>query len=367
LQQRSKKRWVIKLGTGVLTSSEAQLEPKQIAALCEEIVQLKKQDIEVIIVSSGAIGLGMGKLDLTKRPTRTSTLQSCAAIGQSLLIDTWQAGFEPFGITVAQLLLTDEDVRARKRHIGIKNLIDELLSMGVVPIINENDSVITEEIQFGNNDILSALVASLAKAELLAILSTAPGLIDMKGSGEIIPIIEAITPDIEAMAGGTTSATAVGGMISKVQAAKVALRSGTNVFIGSGFKASILSELFHGSATGTFFLSKRLPMRSRKRWIAFFQKPQGKLYADAGATIALIENGRSLLAKGITKAEGSFERGALVEVINQNGFSIARGISHYSSEQLKDVIGLSSAQIKERFPEHKHIEVIHRDSLVLTA
>lgn len=359
------KRLVIKFGTGLLTSGQAHLDFERIQGLCKAIASLHEQGFEVILVSSGSIGMGMKQLGLNRRPTHMHMLQACASIGQNCLMDTWKKGFEPFDLTVAQLLLTHDDVRTRKRHVGIKNLLEELLKQKVIPIINENDSVSTEEIKFGDNDILSALVASLTKADLLAILSTAPGLLDLKGSGELIPVVETITPKIEAMAGGTTSPTAVGGMISKIHAAKVATRSGCNTFIGSGYDPQIIEQLASGSATGTLFMSKRLSMRSRKRWIAFFQKSQGTLTVDAGAQEALISQGKSLLAKGITQAEGSFKEGALVDILDTTGTAFARGIATYSSQDLQTIPGSASPTIREQFPKRKRLEVIHRDSLVI--
>lgn len=359
------KQLVIKFGTGLLTSGQAHLDFERIQGLCKAIATLHKQGFEIILVSSGSIGMGMKQLGLERRPTHMHMLQACAAIGQNLLMHTWQKGFEPFGHSVAQLLLTHDDLRTRKRHVGIKNVLEELLHQKVIPIINENDSISTEEIRFGDNDILSALVASLTKADLLAILSTVPGLLDLQGSGELISVVETITPEIEAMAGGTTSPTAVGGMISKIHAAKVATRSGCNTFIGSGYNADIIEQLASGTASGTLFMSKRLTMRSRKRWIAFFQKPQGILTVDAGAHEALVSQGKSLLAKGITQTEGTFKEGDLVDIANPRGSLFARGIATYNNQDLQSIRGNSSAAIRGQFPKRKRLEVIHRDSLVI--
>jgi glutamate 5-kinase len=248
------KRIVIKLGTGLLTSGVGKLDITRIKKLSEKFTLFKKQGMEVIIVSSGAIGLGMGRLNLKKRPTDLATLQACAAIGQTILVDTWQNAFDPCKITVAQLLLTQDDIRGRNRHVNIKNTIEKLLSLDIVPIINENDSISTEEITFGDNDILSALVSSLTRAQMLLILSTIPGLIDRKGSGKIVPVVKELTPEIEHMAQGTKSITAVGGMRSKIQAAKIAIRSGCGVFICNGNKPEILEQLLSTKAQGTFFI-----------------------------------------------------------------------------------------------------------------
>lgn len=359
------KRIVIKLGTGILTQGVGTLDTERIHGLCREIAALHERNHEIIIVSSGAVGLGMGRLGLTRRPSRLATLQMCAAVGQSMLIETWQQGFLPHNRIVAQILLTREDVRARNRHLAIRDLIEETLAKGIIPIINENDSVSTAEIKFGDNDILSAMVASLAKAQLLVILSTAPGLIDMKGSGQIVPLVETITADIEAMAGGTTSATAVGGMITKIEAARLANRSGVGVFLGSGSRPEILSELAQGRAKGTFFVPGRATLASRKRWLAFFQQPKGTVTIDEGAVEALKQRGGSLLAKGIQSCHGSFAAGEVIGLQDSGGKSIGRGISQFSSKEINQIAGHGRDQLKQAFPNRRRHEVIHRDTLVI--
>ena len=274
------KRIVVKLGTGVLTSGVGQLDRARIAAVCAEVAALRARGTEVIIVSSGAVGLGMGALALAKRPHDLSKKQACAAIGQNLLMQTWQAGFAPHRLTVAQVLLTHEDLRARARYLGVQETLRQLVAYGTIPIINENDAVSAAEIKFGDNDTLSAMVASLAEAQYLVILSTAPGLIDLRGTKQIIPVVERITPEIEAMAGGTTSETAVGGMVSKISAAKLATRSGCGVFIASGAEPEILAKLLAGRGPGTFFVPNGLPLEAKKRWLAYFQRPAGTIFVN---------------------------------------------------------------------------------------
>lgn len=241
------KRIVIKLGTGVLTTGIGNLDTERISALCNQVKALRERGIEVILVSSGSIGLGMGKLGLEKRPKDLASLQACAAVGQSILINTWQKGFDPHELTVAQILLTREDLRAKHRHNAVFETVERLLANGTVPIVNENDTVSATEIKFGDNDTLSALVASVTNADLLFILSNIPGLIDMQGSGEVIPVVETITPEIEAMAQGTQQETSVGGMVSKLSAAKIAQRAGCGVIIGSGKDASLFDHLLEGA------------------------------------------------------------------------------------------------------------------------
>ncbi|MBT5690917.1 MAG: glutamate 5-kinase, partial [Opitutae bacterium] len=214
------KRVVLKLGTGVISLDVGRLNEQRIDQLCHKVAKWKREGYEPLLVSSGAVGLGMGLLGFDQRPADMATLQACAAVGQSQLIEIWQRAFSQHGLKIAQVLLTREDLRSRERHLGVRATLDKLLSHGVVPIINENDTVSNEEIKFGDNDVLSALVASLVKAERLVILTTVMGLIDFEGSGNLVSVVENITPSIEAMAGGTRSVTAVGGMISKIEAAK---------------------------------------------------------------------------------------------------------------------------------------------------
>lgn len=358
------RRLVIKLGTGILTSGIGERNTARIDGICTQVAQLQRQGKQILIVSSGAVGMGMGRLGLKKRPTKLSSLQKCAAIGQSLLIENWQRGFNPFGLHVAQLLLTREEVRSRNCHVAFRDLLEELLSEGIIPIINENDSVSTDEFKFGDNDILAALIASVIKAGLLTILSTAPGLIDRKGDGSLISVVEMLTPEIEAMAEGSSSATAVGGMISKLQAAKIATQSGCGLFIGSGHHPEILSQIFTGQARGTFFIPAQQKLSAHKRWLAFFEQPKGMLEVDAGAEKALREMGSSLLAKGVTGYSGSFAKGDNVDVARPDGIPFARGITQFDHRDLAKIVGKDTQKIQCLFPHRRRCEVIHRDALV---
>jgi glutamate 5-kinase len=361
------RRIVVKVGTNVLTTGVGELNEERVRSFCKQVAGLHEKGIQVILVSSGAVGLGMGKLGLLKRPKAIEKLQACAAVGQSILTQTWQKHFEPFGIVVAQILLTRDDVRGRKRHLAIMRTMETLLSEGVVPIINENDSVSAEEleIKFGDNDILSALVASLTKAQVLAILTTVTGLLDLNDNGRLIPIVEKITPEIEALAQGTNSETSIGGMTSKIEAAKVATRSESGVFIGSGATENILLDLLKGSAEGTYFIPSDIPLESRKRWLAFFAKPQGKIVVDSGAALALRNGGGSLLAKGIMSCDSEFMADTLIEVSDPEGKVIARGLVRFTSKELNTILGKSSEQIASSFPERSKLDVIHRDDLVV--
>jgi glutamate 5-kinase len=362
---RAPARIVVKLGTGVLTSGVGQLNEGRIAAICAQIAALRARGTEVIVVSSGAVGLGMGRLGLPRRPKVLSRKQACAAVGQSLLMQTWQRGFDPHGITVAQVLLTHDDLRVRARHLAVRETLEELLDYGAVPVINENDTVSAAEIKFGDNDTLSALVASMACAQHLVVLSTAPGLIDLPGTGEIVPVVEKITPEIEAMAGGTTSETAVGGMVSKIAAARLAVRAGCGMFIASGAEPDILPRLFAGTAPGTFFVPSGIPLEARKRWLAHFQRPKGTLHVDARAVPVLRDQGRSLLAIGVTGHRGSFGAGDVVDIAGPDGIAFARGKAAFSDREIAAVAGKTTGELRARYPGRKRLEVVHRNDLVL--
>lgn len=299
-------RLVVKVGSGVVGSG---VEP-----LVAQIAGLRKQGRQVVLVSSGAIAAGMGVLGLKQRPQSLAQLQACAAIGQGKLMAAYDALFGKHGIHVAQVLLTHDDLRSRQRHLSARNTLFQLLDDGVVPIINENDTVAVEEIKFGDNDRLGALVATLVDADLLVILSHVEGLLDRES--RLVPVVPAITREIEAMAGGTDRATSVGGMKSKIEAAKIVTRSGIPMIISNELSGE----------RGTVFLPAG-KLTSRKRWIAFFQKPAGSIVVDDGAKRALCDGGKSLLAKGVVRTEGKFSAGDVVSVQDRTGAEFARGLA----------------------------------------
>jgi glutamate 5-kinase len=362
---RAPRRIVVKLGTGVLTSGIGQLDTDRIAAVCTEIAALRARGLEVIVVSSGAVGLGMGRLGLKRRPQEIARKQACAAVGQSLLVQTWQRGFDPHHITAAQVLLTHDDLRGRSRHLGVRAALEEILDYGAVPVINENDTVSAIEIKFGDNDTLSALVASLTGADLLIILSTAPGLVDLRGSGHVLPVVEKITPEIEALAGGTTSETAVGGMVSKIAAARLATRAGCGVFIASGAEPRILERLLAGDNPGTFFVPSGLRLEARKQWLAYFQRPAGAILVNPCAVPVLRDQGRSLLPVGVTGVRGSFAAGDIVDILDPEGRPFARGRTTFSDDEIPAIAGKKSPEVKTLFPQRRRVEVVHRNDLVL--
>jgi glutamate 5-kinase len=347
-------RVVVKLGTGVLTDSRKQPDPAQMGQLAAQLAQQRQAGKEVVVVSSGAVGAGMGALGYEKRPAELAELQACAAVGQSRLMATYERLFGAFGLAVAQILLTHEDLAHHERHLNARNTLITLLRHGVVPVINENDVVSFTELRFGDNDKLSALVASLLPADLLVILTTVDGLIEGFGHAQArtIGTVERIDGSLESIAGGTSSATAVGGMGSKLQAAKIAVRSGIPVVIASGRKKESLARVLAGEEEGTLFVPHPGRLRGRKRWIAFFHHPRGTVFVDAGARKALRESGKSLLPPGIARCEGRFAAGEVVRICDLDGTEFARGIAAFGA-----------AEIQAR--QLRRTEVVHRDNLVI--
>lgn len=360
----AKRRVVLKFGTGILTLGGGLLNLERISDFCSDVAALRNEGTEFVIVSSGAVGLGMGKLGLQQRPQELQVQQACASIGQAKLIQDWQKSFDPFGITVGQILLTREDLRSRQRHLAARATIEHLLALGVIPIINENDAISAEEIKFGDNDMLSALTSSLIHAELLVILSTAPGLMENPIDGAIVPVVEQITERIEAMAGGTTSATAVGGMVSKIEAAKVATRSGTTVIICSGEQDRAIHKALSEGHSGTRFLANADALPARKRWIAYFEDVLGTIVVDEGARTALCQHGSSLLVPGIVSIEGDFPAEGKVEITDEKGQVFARGLSSQSAAKLRLLLQ-EARHADAAAPRGKVAEAVHRDSLVL--
>ncbi len=347
-------RLVVKLGTGVLTDSRKQPDPAQLEQLVAQVAALRKAGKEIVLVTSGAVGTGMGALGYEKRPNGLAELQACAAVGQPRLMATYAELFTKHGLHVAQVLLTHDDLEHHERHLNARNTLVTLLGRGVVPIINENDAVSFTEIKFGDNDTLSALVASLLPADLLVILTTVDGVIENfgKANPKTISAIEHIDATIEKLAGGTTSETAVGGMASKVQAAKIVVRSGIPLVIASGKKKQVLAKILAGEDEGTVFVAQATKLQGRKRWIAFFHHPRGALFVDDGAKLALREKGKSLLPPGVARCEGEFAAGDVVRICDLNGTEFARGIARFEAAAVR----------ARKLPKE---ELVHRDDLVI--
>jgi glutamate 5-kinase len=347
-------RLVVKLGTGVLTDSGKQIDLAQLKQLVAQVAALRESGKEIVLVTSGAVGAGMGVLGYEKRPGELAELQACAAVGQSRLMAIYEKLFVKHDLHVAQVLLTHEDLEHHERHLNARNTLVTLLGRGVVPIINENDAVSFTEIKFGDNDKLSALVAALMPADLLVILTTVDGVIEnfSKANPKTISVIEKIDSAIEKLAGGTASETAVGGMASKIQAAKIAVRSGIPLVIASGKKKNVLAKVLGGEDEGTLFVAQPDKLRGRKRWIAFFHHPKGALFVDDGAKMALREGGKSLLPPGTARCEGDFAAGDVVRICDLNGTEFARGIVKFSAGEI-------------RAKKLARVELVHRDDLVI--
>jgi glutamate 5-kinase len=361
-------RLVIKVGTSTLTHTTGKLNLFQLEQLVQDIAELKKRDLEVILVSSGAIGAGMGRMGLTERPKTMPEKQALAAIGQGILMHTYETIFGEQGELVAQVLLTKDDIAHRERYLNARNTLLSLLRMDAIPIINENDTVVVEEIKFGENDTLSALVAGLIDADLLIILSDIDGLYTADprkdSSAYLIPVVEDITEEIEQLAGEAGTKMASGGMATKIQAAKIATNCGIPMIVANGSSKRALQEMVAGNNPGTIFLPRDHKVNTRKGWIAYASKVQGTIWLDAGAITAIVEKGKSLLPSGITRLEGEFQRGDVVCVMGDCGV-IARGIVNYNSDELRKIKGLQCKEISNVLGYKEEDEVIHRDNLSL--
>jgi glutamate 5-kinase len=345
---------VVKLGTGVLTDASKQPDLAQLEQLAGQVAEQRKAGREIVLVTSGAVGAGMGALGYKKRPGQLAQLQACAAVGQSRLMTTYEKFFAAHGLHTAQVLLTHEDLQDHERHLNARNTLVTLLKHGVVPIINENDAVSSTELKFGDNDRLSALVATLLPADLLVILTSVDGVIENFGKpgARTIPVIEKIDARLENLAGGTDSETAVGGMASKIQAAKIVVRSGIPLVIASGRKKTTLARILAGAEEGTLFVPQPGGLRGRKRWIAFFHHAKGTLFVDAGARTALVEKGRSLLPPGVTRCDGEFVTGDVLRICGPDGQEFARGIARFDAAAVR----------ARKLPKE---ELVHRDDLVI--
>lgn len=357
------KKVVIKIGTSVLTNKTV-VEPRKIEKLVREVNTLLEKNIKVCLVSSGAISCGMSVLGLKARPRSLPELQAAAAVGQRKLMDLYADAFREHNLIVAQILLTQEDLKDRKRYLNARNTITTLWENRIIPIINENDTVAVEEIKFGDNDRLSALVASLLNVDLLIMLSDVEGFF---ARGRLIPTIEEITPEIERLACGTENKEiCIGGMSTKIEAAKIVSRAGIPCIIADGNQAEIVEKIIRGDQTGTLFLPKEKKLVARKQWMLFNLKSKGKLYLDKGAVEALLVKGKSLLAAGIVRVEGDFQEADLVSIFDAGTKKeLGSGISNYSSEELNKIKGLKTAEIEKILGYKYYDEVIHRDNLAL--
>jgi glutamate 5-kinase len=364
------RRIVIKVGSAVLTSSEQGLDQNRIERLASDIASIMAQGREVVLVSSGAIAAGLAKLGLKKTKGMPLSLkQAAAAVGQSSLMWMYEKTFDTHGKKVAQVLLTREDLSNRARFLNARNTLQTLLDHGVIPIINENDTVSVDEIKFGDNDNLSSMVVHLADADLLVILSDIDGLYtaDPKTdpSAVLIPLVEKITAEVERYAGDSHSTAGTGGMCSKLMTAKKVGTYGAPMVILNGKKNGVLQALFEGAEVGTLFLPKPDKQDSRKHWIAYTVCSNGRVMVDDGAREALMNKGKSLLPGGIVKVEGNFKAGDCVTCVGRSEAAFARGLVKYSSADLDRIKGLKTSEIESVLGHKDYDEVIHRDDLVI--
>lgn len=359
-------RIVIKVGTNILTGKNGALDTGRMGRFAREIGALKAQGAQVVLVSSGAIGAGMGKMGITERPTDLRQKQALAAVGQPLLMEAYESVFSAVGLTVAQVLLTRQDFDDRQRYINARNTMLTLLEMGVVPVINENDTVAVDEIKIGENDTLSALVAAKISADWLFLFTDVDGL--FKGgpaTGELVDVVEKVTPEIEAWASGVSaSGKGVGGMRTKLLAAKIATAAGVTMVIANGAVEGLVGRVVAGERLGTRFLPQKA-ITARACWIAFGASCRGSIGVDAGAVAALTTKGTSLLPSGITRVEGAFEMGDTVSIHGPDGGEIGRGLVNYSSDDLVKIKGKHSHELKNILPAADYDEAIHRDNLVI--
>jgi len=375
------KRVVIKVGSSIIAKREKGkneladgLSASNVRLLAQTIRQIIDRNCEVVLVSSGAIMAGRERLDLHRADLSIPEKQACAAIGQSYLMHTYEKKFKKEGIKVAQILLGNDDLRNRKRFLNAKHTLEALLEHKVIPIINENDSVTIDEIKIGDNDTLSATVACLLNAQLLIILSDVDGLFSRDPSSKmrendapmkIIEHVDCITPKIEKLAGGSKSKVTVGGMYTKILAAKQTMSFGIPTLIVNGFDKSIAEKIYKGKSVGTLFWAGREKIKKRKHWIAHTLKPSGKITIDSGAEKAILSRGKSLLPAGVIKVEGKFEFGNAVRILGEDGKEIARGLVNYNFRDLDSIMGMRTSAVKKIFEDNFYNEVIHRDDLTL--
>ena len=381
-------RVVVKVGTSTLTHKTGNLNLKSMEQLVRQLVDIKNQGREVLLVTSAAVGAGMGRINIKEKPDQISDRQALAAIGQGILMHIYEKLFSEYGVVVAQVLLTKDDLADRQRYLNARTTMRRIMEYGAVPIINENDTVAFDQIKFGDNDTLSAMVAGLVDADLLVLLSDIDGLYTSDPNkditAELIPIVEDITPEIEALAGGAGSILGSGGMKTKIAAAKMAVSRGIPMVLVNGSSSNCL-EFLHSTENdktkdrhkehyeeqyqkqhsyGTLFLPKHNSMKSRKGWLAFSTRPAGTIIIDEGASKAILDNGKSLLPSGVLRVEGDFQRGEVAD-IQYNAEAIARGISNYSSSDIEQIMGRHSSEIDSILGIGYEQEIIHKDDLSL--
>ncbi len=363
------KRVVVKIGSSLLTNGGQGLNKSAIASWVEQMAELRLQGKDVVLVSSGSVAEGMSRLKLRVRPETLHELQAAASVGQMGLVRNFENNFQDHGLLTAQVLLTHDDLSDRKRYLNARSTLLTLLDFGVVPVINENDAVATDEIRFGDNDTLGALVANLIEADLLIILTDQTGLFDsdpgLDPEAKLISRAGVNDPVLDEVAGGSRSGLGRGGMYTKVRAARLAARSGAATVIVAGQLERVIAEVVAGADLGTFLVPDIAPMAARKRWLAGQLQSKGRLVLDDGAVKILKSAGKSLLAVGVKSVKGSFRRGDLVSCVDASGVEVARGLINYNSDEMLKIAGKSSLQFEALLGYADYDEVVHRDNMVL--
>ena len=365
----SARRLVVKVGSSLVTNEGRGIDHAAVGRWAEQIAALRRSGKEIVLVSSGAIAEGMQRLGWSERPAAIHELQAAAAVGQMGLVQAYEAAFSRFDLHTAQVLLTHEDLADRRRYLNARSTLFTLIALGVIPIINENDTVTTDEIRLGDNDTLGALVTNLVEADVLVLLTDQPGLYTSDprkdSSATLLASARAGDPALEEIAGGTGSALARGGMLTKVLAAKRAARSGASTVIADGREEAVLVRLAAGEAIGTQLVAETMTLAARKQWLADHLRTAGRLTLDAGAARALTRDGKSLLPIGVVACEGAFERGEVVACLDAEGREIARGLINYSAAETKRILRKSSSEIAAILGYVDDSELIHRNNLVI--
>lgn len=366
---RTARRWVVKIGSALLTADGRGLDAEGIAGWVRQLAALRQRGIELVLVSSGAVAEGMTRLGWKTRPHAIHQLQAAAAVGQMGLVQAYESQFQRYGLHTAQVLLGHDDISARDRYLNARSALATLIGLGVVPVVNENDTVVTEEIRFGDNDTLGALVANLIDADLLVILT------DQQGLYERDPRLDAAAPlvsralagdsRLDAFAGGSSGALGRGGMLTKLRAARLAARSGADTVIVGGRIEDVLLRLAEGEALGTLLVAEQHPLAARKQWLAGLLQTTGVLTLDPGAVRVIREQGRSLLPVGVRQVAGRFRRGDLVSCVDEAGVEVARGLVNYGIDEAARIIGHGSARLEALLGYQGDEELIHRDNLVV--
>jgi glutamate 5-kinase len=368
-QLQAARRVVVKVGTSTLTHSNGKLNFSRIEGLVRELADAVNSGKQILLVSSGAVGAGMDRLGWKEKPRTIPEKQAAAAVGQGILMHTYEKLFGEYGQIVAQVLLTREDSVNRRRYTNSRNTLLTLLKFGVIPIINENDAVSIDELKIGDNDTLSASVAAIVDADALIILSDVDGVYSANPqtdpAARLLPEIGDVTPEIEAMCGGAGTMRGTGGMLTKMAAARMAMNSGIVMVIASGSRDGVVQSVLAGKPIGTLFPPRQNRLQFRKRWLAFGARIKGRLMVDKGCAQALLTNGSSLLAAGIKAVEGSFEQGSTVSIVNQDGWEIARGLANYNTDDARKIMGAHTHEITGILGHKPYDEVVHRDNMVL--